>query len=227
MSNLSRLSYAVGAIAVAGVAGLHLLGHADARAATKTSLIDSPAPAAREQTLLQYCSGCHNDKLKTGGMSVQGLHADNLMADDGVWENILHKLSVGEMPPKGRPRPSPEQIADFTQWLSTSLDKQAALHPNPGHMGLRRMNRAEYANAVRDLLGVDVDVSTELPVDDTGYGFDNIADVDEPIHSRRRPNQQPGDRPGVPQSSRDRLQDPQGHVHGPLRRAGLQRTGER
>jgi len=177
MSNLSRLSYAVGAIAVAGVAGLHLLGHADARAATKTSLIDSPAPAAREQTLLQYCSGCHNDKLKTGGMSVQGLHADNLMADDGVWENILHKLSVGEMPPKGRPRPSPEQIADFTQWLSTSLDKQAALHPNPGHMGLRRMNRAEYANAVRDLLGVDVDVSTELPVDDTGYGFDNIADV--------------------------------------------------
>src|SRR5207344_1411066 len=86
-------------------------------------------------------------------------------------------LSLGEMPPRGMPRPSKEQIGDFTHWLATSLDDQATAHPNPGHATVRRMNRTEYANAVRDLLGLDVDFSKDMPADDTGYGFDNIADV--------------------------------------------------
>ncbi len=176
-SAIRRVGYAAGTLAVAGLLGLHMLGHAKAASLAKASLGSAVAPADREHMLQQYCSGCHNDKAKTGGMSVQPLHADNLQADDGTWEKILHKLSVGQMPPKGRPRPTPEQISDFTLWLRTSLDKQAAEHPNPGHIGLRRMNRIEYANAVRDLLGLDVDVSKDLPVDDTGYGFDNIADV--------------------------------------------------
>ena len=92
-------------------------------------------------------------------------------------ESILRRLSQGEMPPKGMKRPSDGQIADFTHWLSTSLDTMAAADPDPGRATVRRMNRVEYSNAVRDLLGLDVDMSRQLPVDDSGYGFDNIADV--------------------------------------------------
>ena len=84
---------------------------------------------------------------------------------------------MGEMPPKGMKRPTDGQIADFTHWLSNSLDTMAAANPDPGRATVRRMNRVEYGNAVRDLLDLDVDMSKELPVDDSGYGFDNIADV--------------------------------------------------
>ncbi|HVV28740.1 MAG TPA: DUF1592 domain-containing protein [Rhizomicrobium sp.] len=151
-------------------------------AAAQTSLAPpatggSVTTADRKQMLLRYCSGCHNDKLKTAGMSVQPLDADNLGANNATWEKILRRLSLGEMPPKGMPRPPKEQIADFTQWLSSSLDRMAAEHPDPGRATVRRMNRVEYANAVRDLLALDVDMNKELPVDDTGYGFDNIADI--------------------------------------------------
>jgi hypothetical protein len=127
--------------------------------------------------LKQYCSGCHNDKLHTANMSVQVLHADNLNANLATWEKIYRRLSLGEMPPRGMPRPPKEQIADFTHWLSGSLDKMAAANPNPGRATVRRMNRTEYSNAVRDLLDFNVDMAKDLPVDDTGYGFDNIADI--------------------------------------------------
>jgi hypothetical protein len=93
------------------------------------------------------------------------------------WEKILRMTSRGEMPPKNRPQPPVETMAGFTQWLEASLDGYAKAHPNPGRATLRRLNRAEYSNAVRDLLAVNVDVGKELPADDSGYGFDNIADV--------------------------------------------------
>ena len=134
-------------------------------------------PADHKHMLMQYCTACHNDKLHTASMSVVPLDPENLQHDDATWEKILRRLSLGEMPPKGMPRPPKEQINDFTKWLAASLDANAAAHPNPGHATVRRMNRVEYANAVRDLLAIDVDFSKELPVDDTGYGFDNIADV--------------------------------------------------
>ncbi len=144
-----------------------------------TAPIETPSatPADRKHMLTQYCAGCHNDKLKTAGMSVVPLDAENLAANEPTWEKILRRLSLGEMPPKGMPRPPKEQIGDFTHWLATSLDSMAAANPNPGHSAVRRMNRAEYSNAVRDLLALDIDMSKDLPVDDTGYGFDNIADV--------------------------------------------------
>src|SRR5690349_20128947 len=147
--------------------------------ATAPVVIDaSPLTTSdRKHMLMQYCTACHNDKLKTAGMSVVPLDADNLQANQATWEKFLRRLSLGEMPPRGMQRPPKEQIADFTGWLSTSLDKLGAAHPDPGRATLRRMNRAEYANAVRDLLALDVDVSKSLPVDDTGYGFDNIADI--------------------------------------------------
>jgi len=127
--------------------------------------------------LMQYCTACHNDRLKTAGMSVVPLDANNLQANQATWEKILHRVSLGEMPLRGAPRPPKETLQNFTQWLAKSLDEQAAAHPDPGRATVRRMNRTEYANAVRDLLALDVDFAKEMPADDTGYGFDNIADV--------------------------------------------------
>ena len=127
--------------------------------------------------LMQYCTACHNDRLKTAGMSVVPLDANNLQANQATWEKILRRVSLGEMPLRGAPRPPKEKLQEFTGWLATSLDAQAAANPNPGHATVRRMNRTEYANAVRDLLALDVDFTKDMPADDTGYGFDNIADV--------------------------------------------------
>ncbi|MEY4965516.1 MAG: hypothetical protein RL274_1099 [Pseudomonadota bacterium] len=182
-----KILASAGIIALTGVIGLQLLGTATAEtvpaAATKPTTSALPvsqtaAPTAdRKQMLVQYCSGCHNDKMKTAGMSVLPLKADDLDAHNPTWEKILRRISLGEMPPRGMKRPSKEQLADFTNWLESSLDRLGEANPNPGRATLRRMNRAEYANAVRDLLALEVDMSKDLPVDDTGYGFDNIADI--------------------------------------------------
>jgi mono/diheme cytochrome c family protein len=176
--------FVLGAMAFAGFAGF--LGNAIADT-TPSTQVASNAPVAAAPTMItpddhkhmltQYCTACHNDKLKTAGWSVTPLDANNLDANQALWEKILRRLSLGEMPPKGMPRPPKEQITEFTSWLAQTLDANAAAHPDPGHATVRRMNRTEYANAVRDLLALDVDFSSDMPADDTGYGFDNIADV--------------------------------------------------
>ena len=174
--------------AVAGLMGLLGAASADTTSAPQLASNATPAPASQpvpamitpddhKHMLMQYCTACHNDKAKTAGMSVVPLDANNLDANQATWEKILRRLSLGEMPPKGMPRPPKEQITAFTSWLAQSLDANAAAHPDPGHATVRRMNRTEYANAVRDLLGINVDFSKDMPADDTGYGFDNIADV--------------------------------------------------
>src|SRR5581483_11107095 len=94
-----------------------------------------------------------------------------------VLEKVLRKLRAGEMPPAGMPRPDAQTTAAFTKWLEGELDRTAAAHPDPGHPTIHRLNRAEYSNAVRDLLALDVKPGAMLPADDTGYGFDNIGDV--------------------------------------------------
>ncbi len=184
MSLIRLGGFAVGVMACAGLAGL--LGSAAADTAPVTLAANAPAtqviaPAAtpddHKKMLMQYCTACHNDKLKTAGMSVVPLDANNLQANQATWEKILRRVSLGEMPLRGAPRPPKEKLQAFTQWLATSLDSQAAANPNPGHATVRRLNRTEYANAVRDLLALDVDFTRDMPADDTGYGFDNIADV--------------------------------------------------
>lgn len=126
-----------------------------------------------------YCSSCHNDIDRTASLSFddlkqgdvsQGLHAD-------IWERILTKMARQEMPPRSKDQPSPEARAALVGWLRTALDTYARAHPDPGRATVRRLNRVEYANAVHDLLGLDVDISRDLPQDNSGYGFDNIADV--------------------------------------------------
>jgi hypothetical protein len=125
----------------------------------------------------QYCVSCHNDKLRTAGFSLQGLDPADVQNHGEIWEKVLRKLRAGEMPPPGLPRPSNAQVESFTATLEGALDAVAAAHPNPGRPVIHRLNRAEYTNAIHDLLAIDLDASATLPNDDSGYGFDNIAAV--------------------------------------------------
>ena len=137
--------------------------------------------AAREKALIQrYCVTCHSNRVHTAGLSLESANYDDLSGSAQVWEKVVQKLYAGQMPPAKVPRPDSAAIADLIKWLETALDQAAAAKPNPGRVGVHRLNRAEYTNAVRDLLGIDVDGRSMLPPDDSGYGFDNIADV---LHS--------------------------------------------
>jgi Protein of unknown function (DUF1592)/Protein of unknown function (DUF1588)/Protein of unknown function (DUF1585)/Protein of unknown function (DUF1587)/Protein of unknown function (DUF1595) len=120
---------------------------------------------------------CHSDKLKTGGLSLQSADMTNIPAGAETWEKVIHKVRLGAMPPQGMPRPDAATMDHFASWLETSIDKASAAHPNPGRATLHRLNRTEYANAIRDLLGLEVDPAPLLPADDESYGFDDIADV--------------------------------------------------
>jgi mono/diheme cytochrome c family protein len=137
-----------------------------------------PAPMTPQYALVkQYCIGCHNSKLKTAGVSLEGLDTTRVGNNAGIWEKVLTKVSAEQMPPAGLPRPNNETYHEFTSWLESALDKAAAAHPNPGRPTVHRLNRAEYSNSIRDLLAVDTAPLVTLPPDDTGYGFDNIGAV--------------------------------------------------
>ncbi len=127
--------------------------------------------------LNRYCGSCHSDKAHIAGISVEGLNVANVSDGANSWEKILRKLSSGQMPPPGLPRPDAATTKEYTAWLESSLDRVAVEHPNPGRPAIHRLNRTEYGNAVRDLLSLNIDAGSLLPPDDSGYGFDNIADV--------------------------------------------------
>jgi len=134
------------------------------------------AGLAQGQSLVnQYCVGCHNEKSKTGNLSLDKLDVARPGDAPEVWEKVVRKLRAGMMPPAGMPRPDRATFDTFTTKLETELNRAAAAKPNPGTTGLHRLNRAEYANAIRDLLALDVDAATLLPADDSSEGFDNIA----------------------------------------------------
>jgi hypothetical protein len=127
--------------------------------------------------LKQYCITCHNDKLKTGDLTLEQLDLAHLDRAADVWEKAIRKLRVGMMPPQGSPQPASNARAGLVSWLQSSLDRAAVEKPNPGRPLVHRLNRTEYANAIHDLLALDVDSSSLLPPDDAAYGFDNVADV--------------------------------------------------
>jgi mono/diheme cytochrome c family protein len=135
------------------------------------------SPAARTALLNKYCVTCHNAKLRTGGLSLQDANLGNVPADAETWEKVIRKLRAGSMPPQGMPRPDEALLNDLAAFLENAVDRAAAANPNPGHAAMHRLNRSEYANAIRDLLALDVDASALLPPDDESSGFDNIADV--------------------------------------------------
>jgi hypothetical protein len=124
-----------------------------------------------------YCVGCHNGRVKTAGLTLDAVSLDRVPDSAEVWEKVLHKLRTGAMPPAGRPRPDHASLTAFADSLEATLDRAAMEHPNPGRATVHRLSRVEYGNAVRDLLGLEVDVRALLPPDDAAYGFDNNADV--------------------------------------------------
>ena len=145
-----------------------------------TAAIAQPAGAdLLESTVDRYCVTCHNDRLRTAGLSLDGHDLAAVAGHAELWERVIAKLRTRAMPPVGRPRPAAETYDQIAGWLESEIDRVALAAPDPGRtQAVHRLNRAEYANAVRDLLAVDVDVDDLLPADDFDeYGFDNNADV--------------------------------------------------
>ncbi len=150
---------------------------APALAASHAPVPATMAPDAQKALITQYCAGCHNDRAKTGGLTLASFdpaHADQT-ADTA--EKMIRKLRAGMMPPAGMRRPDADTLKAFATALEVKVDTAAALHPNPGRRTFQRLNRAEYARSVKDLLDLDVDVNAFLPPDTMSNGFDNIADV--------------------------------------------------
>ena len=137
----------------------------------------STAPSPRA-VLDRYCVTCHNQRAKTGGLTLDNVDIADVGTHPEIWEKVIQKMHGNLMPPAGKPRPDEATYKGLIAYLETSLDKAAEMKPNPGRTeALHRLNRAEYRNAVRDLLALDIDVSAMLPSDDVSYGFDNIAGV--------------------------------------------------
>ena len=167
--------------------GVLVLMYVAAGSASRTGLHAAPASpqtaAASQQPpaspfLNQYCVGCHNDRLRTAGLSLAGLNEQHVTDDPAVWEKVVLKLRTGAMPPPTTPnRPDRAAAKSFLDRITTTIDRAAVDRPNPGRVTLHRLNRTEYANAVRDLLGVEVDGRALLPQDDSDLGFDNMADI--------------------------------------------------
>ena len=144
---------------------------------TSGSLTAQQTPSPQRALLDRHCVGCHNEKAKTAGLQLDKLDVTHPGENPEIWEKVVRKVRAGMMPPSGAPRPERTQLDAFAAKLETELDHAAALHPNPGNPGLHRLNRIEYANAIRDLLALDIDAATLLPADDSSEGFDNIADA--------------------------------------------------
>jgi hypothetical protein len=143
--------------------------------------VQTTEDATQRATIERFCAGCHNSKAATSatasGVVFDRLDPGHVDADPALWEKVVRKLRTGAMPPAGMPQPDKGAHASLLGFLESRLDRAAAEHPNPGRPSIHRLNRAEYANAIRDLLALDVDAATLLPADDTANGFDNIADA--------------------------------------------------
>jgi mono/diheme cytochrome c family protein len=140
-----------------------------------TRAATAPDITSTRAVLDKYCVTCHNQRLKTGNLALDVLDVTNVTAAPDAWEDVVRKVHTGAMPPAGMPRPDAATLSAVVTSLTAALDRAAV--PNPGRPLLHRLNRAEYANVVRDLLAVDVDVRSLLPADDSAFGFDNNADL--------------------------------------------------
>src|SRR3954471_6834603 len=147
--------------------------------ATLQAQNSSPSAAAsvHRQTLQLYCVGCHSGPTPFAGLNLEPMDFNNLEQNGAIWEKLIRKLRGRQMPPAGMPRPDEATYDSLIKFVETGRDQLALVKPNPGRATLHRLNRTEYANTIRDLLALEIDVSELLPADDIGYGFDNIGDV--------------------------------------------------
>ena len=137
----------------------------------------SMTPAEQTALVKQYCTGCHSERGKAGGLSLAGFDASTIDQHGEVAEKMIRKLRAGMMPPSGARRPEAEVLTALAAAFEARMDHLATIKPNPGSRPFQRLNRAEYAAAVKDLLNVDVDVTAYLPPDTISHGFDNVADA--------------------------------------------------
>jgi hypothetical protein len=136
-----------------------------------------PTLAATTATIRQYCTTCHSDRGKAGGLSLAAFDAADAVTEAVVAEKMIRKLRAGMMPPPGAKRPDEQTLQGMAAALETHIDQAAASRPNAGPRPFQRLNRAEYARSIQDLLGLEVDVNAFLPPDTASDGFDNVADV--------------------------------------------------
>jgi len=155
-------------------AGAAPANSAPASPAARPSAFDQ---AAVWQTWKVYCDTCHLGPKARAGVSLQSLNLADLGSNGKTWEKVLHVLRTGQMPPPGTLRPDEDAVQTLIKAIDGERDRVADVRPTPGRPTLHRLNRSEYGNAIRDLLGLQVDVAELLPPDDSGYGFDNIGDV--------------------------------------------------
>jgi hypothetical protein len=145
--------------------------------ATAHSSASAGLPAAEQTALVkQYCVSCHSERGKAGGLSLASFDAAHAADNSPVAEKMIRKLRAGMMPPAGAKRPEEAVLASLSEALESRIDRAAALNPNPGSRPSQRLNRAEYANAIRELVSLDVDVNAYLTPDTIAHGFDNISD---------------------------------------------------
>src|SRR6185503_18123779 len=137
----------------------------------------APATEPSPDVVKQYCTGCHSEKGKAGGLSLVAFDAAHADQQADVAERMIHKLRLGMMPPPGARRPAADVLTAFVTSLEARIDAAATLHPTPGRRGFQRLNRAEYQRSVHDLLDLDVDVNAFLPPDTLSAGYDSVADV--------------------------------------------------
>ncbi len=141
---------------------------------TTASAVSAPT-ASQRQFLDRYCATCHNERLKTAGLSLVQVDLSRPGAQPELWEKVVRKLHTGVMPPPNMPQPPEADRLAILTWLETSLNAASAARINPGRTEtLRRLNRTEYQNAIRDLLALDIDAPSLLPADESGHGFDNV-----------------------------------------------------
>ena len=152
-------------------------GAQPAAAQAPAAVTASPHAPDAHAFLGTHCLACHNERLRTAGLVLEGRDIGHVAGDAETWEKVARKLRSGAMPPPERRRPDPATLDAFVGWLEGELDREAAAHPRPGRIADHRLNRFEYGNAVRDLLDLEIDAAALLPADESDHGFDNIADV--------------------------------------------------
>ena len=169
----------LGLVLAAGGAGQAWAQAPEATPAPSAALAAEAASTPRA-LLDRYCVACHNDRTRQAGLTLQSIdtgRAGHVAEEVEAWEKVVRKLRGRAMPPPGRPRPEAKAYDAAAHVLETALDSAAAADPNPGRPPIHRLNRVEYRNAIRDLLALEIDERALLPPDESGYGFDNIADV--------------------------------------------------
>ena len=142
----------------------------------ETSAAVQTAANQQQEMVNTYCVTCHNTRLKTGGLALEGLNLQAAADDAQIWEKALRKLRGHLMPPPGSPQPPQKDVDSFVAWMESALDTHAK-GPKAGYVPIQRLNRTEYAASVKALVGVDVNAKDVLPQDIQVEGFDNIADA--------------------------------------------------